>query len=76
MASAGDHLYGTNCAVCHGVHGEGTRIGPSLLHIRARTTPASLTAIILDPAPPMPRLEPGHISRRDVSDIVAYLQTL
>ena len=75
-ASVGERLYGANCAACHGVGGTGTRIGPSLIHVRERVHAAGLRAIILDPTPPMPRLVPGRLSRRDVVDIVAYLQTL
>ncbi|MHB8463084.1 MAG: c-type cytochrome [Vulcanimicrobiaceae bacterium] len=75
-ASVGERLYDANCAVCHGAGGTGTRIGPSLIHVRERVHAAGLQAIVLDPTPPMPRLVPGRLSHRDVVDIVAYLQTL
>ncbi len=75
-ASVGERLFAAHCSACHGVGGTGTRIGPSLIHVRDRLHTAGLKAIILDPTPPMPRLVPGRLSRRDVVDIVAYLQTL
>lgn len=43
---------------------------------RKKRTTAQIAGAIESPDPPMPKLYPGQLSEQDVSDIVAYLETL
>lgn len=72
----GAGLFTTQCASCHGVHGAGGRLGPSLRAERKRKTSQAVRAIIVDPDPPMPKLYPAQLTAQDVDDLTAYVETL
>jgi hypothetical protein len=71
--NAGAVLVQTNgCAGCHGTALRGG-IGPSLIGIERRRSPAQITAAIVRPTAPMPTFP---FSATQVADIVAYLSSL
>lgn len=74
-AARGRTLFSQNCAVCHGAQGAGGA-GPSLKAERSRKDLQQAQAWIMNPAPPMPKLYPGTLTRSDVRDIAAYVETL
>jgi mono/diheme cytochrome c family protein len=69
-------LFAANCQACHGARGAGGPVGPSLVGERKRKDRAAIAAAIEDPDPPMPKLYPGRLSARDVSDLAAYVESL
>jgi mono/diheme cytochrome c family protein len=69
-------VFGKNCSVCHGATGEEGGTGPSLRGESTRQTPSVTVAWIKNPRPPMPKLYPAPLSRRDVVDVAAYVQGL
>jgi mono/diheme cytochrome c family protein len=71
----GSKLFSQNCAVCHGALGVGGD-GPSLKGEKARKNFQQAQAWIMNPNPPMPKLYPETLSRTDVRDIAAYIETL
>ncbi|MHB8146445.1 MAG: c-type cytochrome [Vulcanimicrobiaceae bacterium] len=71
----GAKLFSQNCAVCHGAHGGGGE-GPSLHGERTRKDLQQAQQWIMNPSPPMPALFPGTLSRADVRDVAAYIETL
>ncbi len=72
----GVELFAKNCRVCHNSSPDATRIGPSLVNEGHKRTLAQIIRAIEEPDPPMPKLYPGTLSDRDVSDIAAYVKTL
>ena len=72
----GRAVYQAQCAACHGAAGANGPIGPSLQHESARRPYRSVYAIVLDPAPPMPKLYPSRLTQADVRDVSAYVETL
>ena len=72
----GKAVYEAQCAACHGEHGSGGQIGPSLHNENVRRPYSSVYAIVLDPAPPMPKLYPSRMSKSDVRDVSAYVESL
>jgi mono/diheme cytochrome c family protein len=80
----GAELWTTNCAVCHGPAGEGTTIGPPLVHEiyePGHHSDESFQVAVAEGVPqhhwefgPMPAL-PG-LDRADVADITAYVREL
>ncbi|HET6896240.1 MAG TPA: cytochrome c [Candidatus Baltobacteraceae bacterium] len=72
----GKAVYEGQCAACHGERGVGGPIGPALVNESARRAYRSVYSIVLDPAPPMPKLFPSRISQTDVRDVSAYVETL
>jgi cytochrome c len=71
----GRHVYGANCAACHGAKGQGG-FGPSLIAEKNRKNTAAAIAWIENPKPPMPKLYPSTISEKDVEDVAAYIESL
>jgi len=41
-----------------------------------RRTRTAIAAAIENPVPPMPKLAPAVLTRRDVADVAAYVETL
>lgn len=74
--SAGEEIFAANCAACHGAHGEGGSIGPSLHYENRRMPYDAVVSWIEDPQPPMPRLYPKPLSERQVRDVAAYVSSL
>jgi mono/diheme cytochrome c family protein len=74
--SRGAEVFRANCAVCHTANGAAGGIGPSLEHEKARKNYDQTVAWIESPAPPMPKLYPSPLSRKDVDDVAAYVQSL
>ena len=76
-ATLGAKIFVANCSVCHGATGrEGGTIGPSLRAERQRMTFAATVSWIEDPQPPMPKLYPQPLSKAQVRDVAAYVQSL
>jgi len=74
--AAGEHFYRTECAYCHGPHGEGGR-GATLARPRLPHAPddAALAAVIEYGIPETEM--PGHwLAPREVQQLVAYVRTL
>lgn len=74
--SRGRMLYERECMACHGQRGVDGPIGPGLKDERARKTFPQVRAIVLDPQPPMPKLYPARLTKADVRDVSAYVETL
>ncbi|HKU66506.1 MAG TPA: cytochrome c [Candidatus Baltobacteraceae bacterium] len=74
--SRGKAVYQAQCAACHGERGAGGQIGPALQNESARRPYRSVYAIVLDPAPPMPKLYPSRLTKSDVRDVSAYVESL
>lgn len=72
----GKTVYEAQCAACHGARGAGGQIGPSLQNENARRPYRSVYALVRDPAPPMPKLYPARLSRSDLRDVSAYVESL
>ena len=74
---AGRDLVRRWCTTCHVVEleGTGTDAGPALPALLAgkQRSADEIRGWLADPHPPMPNLE---LSRREIEDIVAYLQSL
>lgn len=74
---AGAEIYRMNCATCHGATGvEGGSIGPSLRHESERMGFGATVSWIEDPQPPMPHLYPKLLTRQEVRDVAAYVNSL
>ncbi len=69
-------VFKENCAACHGADGTEGGVGPSLHAERTRKSLGRAIALIEDPDPPMPKLYPGTLDRKDVDDVAAYVETL
>lgn len=74
--SRGRTLYERECMACHGQRGVDGPIGPALKDERARKSFEQVRAIVSDPQPPMPKLYPARLTRADVRDVSAYVETL
>jgi mono/diheme cytochrome c family protein len=64
------------CSACHLVAPEQTRAVadvPSFAAVAQKKSPASLKAFLSDPHPKMPDM---NLTRSEIEDIVAYIQTL
>lgn len=76
-AEAGRELVRRWCTACHVVdfEGAGTDAGPALPSLLAgkRRSADEIRGWLADPHPPMPNLA---LSRREIEDILAYLQGL
>lgn len=66
----GGKLYAAHCAACHGAALEGS-IGPTLRGIKL--TADQISAVILNPPPPMPKLSPAPLDATDVRRVAAYV---
>lgn len=74
--SRGKAVYGAQCAACHGQRGIGGQIGPSLQNENVRRSYQSVYALVRDPSPPMPKLYPSRLSRSELRDVSAYVESL
>jgi mono/diheme cytochrome c family protein len=72
----GRSVYEAQCAACHGEGGVAGPIGPSLHNERLRRKYRDVYALVVDPAPPMPKLYPSRLSLSDVRDVSAYVESL
>ncbi len=72
----GRPIYLAQCSACHGRDGAGGQVGPSLRNESARRNDAAVSAIVLNPEPPMPKLYPARLTQADVRDVSAYVETL
>ncbi|HEY9180294.1 MAG TPA: cytochrome c [Candidatus Baltobacteraceae bacterium] len=72
----GKAVYAAQCAACHGARGIGGQVGPSLQKENTRRTYRGVYDIVLDPQPPMPKLYPSRMTRGDVRDVSAYVESL
>jgi mono/diheme cytochrome c family protein len=72
----GELVYRRECAACHGERGINGPIGPSLRGERLRRSEQQIYAIVLDPSPPMPKLYPGNITKEELRDVTAYVESL
>lgn len=76
-AEAGRQLALTWCTACHvvDVEGRGADVGPALPLVFAdgARTPDQIRGWLADPHPPMPKFD---LTRQEIDDIVAYLQTM
>lgn len=69
----GKAIFQANCAVCHGLEGQGN-IGPNLEAVSQRKTPSRLIEqVISGKTPPMPKFQP---KAQDMADLLSYLETL
>jgi mono/diheme cytochrome c family protein len=75
-ATQGEALYTKRCASCHGATGREGGFGPSLAHEDRRMDDAFVIAWIEKPNPPMSQLYPIFISKQDVVNIAAYVESL
>lgn len=71
----GRQIFATNCAACHGGHGEGG-LGPALQDEAVRKDLDQVIKQIKHPAPPMPKLYPSPLSEADVQAAATYVETL
>lgn len=69
-------IYERECSACHGVRGAAAEIGPSLIAERRRKSFAQVQAIVLDPVAPMPKLYPSRMTKGQVRDVSAYVESL
>jgi mono/diheme cytochrome c family protein len=75
--AAGEEIYKMNCATCHGATGlEGGVVGPSLRHESERMGFGATVSWIEDPQAPMPHLYPKILTRQEVRDVSAYVNSL
>lgn len=72
----GKAVYRMQCAACHGQDGGGGPVGGSLQNENARRPYRAVYNIVLDPAPPMPKLYPSRMTLDDVRDVSAYVESL
>jgi ubiquinol-cytochrome c reductase cytochrome c subunit len=78
--NAGRKLFLANCATCHGLHGQGNKIGPSLIGVGAAAVdfqvgtgrmPASGPAL-----PQVPRGKQVMFTNQEIANLAAYVATL
>jgi mono/diheme cytochrome c family protein len=74
--SRGADVFRANCAVCHSATGAAAGVGPELTGEKKRKDYEQTVAWIEDPDPPMPKLYPSPLSKKDVEDVAAYVQSL
>lgn len=75
-AAHGKQLFVANCSSCHGATGNEGGDGPSLTDEKARKNDDQTIAWIMNPQPPMTKLYPSPLSKRDVADLATYVQSL
>lgn len=75
-AHRGKAVYEAQCAACHGENGAGGQIAGSLQNENVRRPYRAIYNIVLDPAPPMPKLYPSRMTLGHVRDVSAYVESL
>lgn len=72
-AAQGQVIFEMNCAVCHGIGGDG-RVGPSLHHVASRKSRLGLIhQVTSGETPPMPQFQP---TAQEMADLLRYLESL
>ncbi|MGB3613513.1 MAG: cytochrome c [Elainellaceae cyanobacterium] len=72
-AERGAAIFQMNCAVCHGLNGDG-QVGPSLQNVSERKSKvAIIRQVVSGDTPPMPQFQPNP---KDMADLLGYLETL
>jgi len=71
--SEGAFVFRTECAGCHGTHGEGN-LGPELVGIADRMTEIEQLALVRSGRGRMPPFAPG-LSDEEIAAVVAYTRT-
>ncbi|MEY2983484.1 MAG: Cytochrome [Cyanobacteriota bacterium] len=72
-AERGQAIFQANCAVCHGLEGNGN-IGPSLVDVHQhRSAVALIQQVVSGKTPPMPQFQPNP---QEMADLLNYLKTL
>lgn len=66
---AGEAVYASTCAACHGADGEGGS-GPAMAGIVADESDADIVEVVLDGEGSMP---PQDLTDQEVADVLAYL---
>ncbi len=66
-------VFGRNCAVCHGAHGEGAA-GLTLVGIRQKLDFAATIHWIKNPSAKMPRPFPPTLNEQDVRDVATHVR--
>ena len=69
----GNVVFGRNCAVCHGAHGEGAA-GLTLVGIRQKLDFAATIHWIKNPSAKMPRPFPPTLNEQDVRDVATHVR--
>jgi mono/diheme cytochrome c family protein len=75
-AARGKQIYLQTCEGCHGSDGK-KLAAMDLSTLRSRMNAGQLSAFILNPAPPMPKLFPEPRTaddERDIRDVAAYVE--
>jgi ubiquinol-cytochrome c reductase cytochrome c subunit len=77
-ARAGHALFLQGCATCHGLHGEGSTQGPSLVGVGSAAVDFQLSTGRMPLAAPGAQapVKPGSYSDTEIAQIAAYVQTL
>jgi mono/diheme cytochrome c family protein len=66
-------IFQLNCAVCHGINGQGL-VGPNLYHVASRRSRVGLIQqVISGKTPPMPQFQP---SPETMADLLKYLENI
>lgn len=69
----GKVIFQLNCAVCHGIDGQGL-VGPKLYHVAShRSRVGLIEQVTSGKTPPMPQFQP---SPDNMADLLEYLETL
>ncbi|MCT0254954.1 cytochrome c [Synechocystis sp. CS-94] len=72
-AERGRAIFQANCAVCHGVQGDGY-IGPSLRGVAQRKSQGHIVRqVVSGQTPPMPQFQPNP---QEMADLLDYLKTV
>lgn len=72
-AAQGKVIFQLNCAVCHGIDGQGL-VGPNLYHVAShRSRVGLIEQVISGKTPPMPQFQPNPDT---MADLLEYLETL
>lgn len=72
-AERGTAIFQMNCAICHGLNGDG-RVGPSLQNVSEhKSKVAIIKQVISGDTPPMPQFQPNP---EEMADLLKYLETI
>ena len=74
--SAGEQLYESNCAPCHGTTGNGGAVGPRSAPNLHRSTPRQIAEATRIGPTTMPRFGPDQLPYREILSLVRYVEYL
>jgi ubiquinol-cytochrome c reductase cytochrome c subunit len=76
--AAGRRLFETGCSSCHGLEGQGTRLGPPLVGVGAAAADFYLSTgrMPLDEPRSQAERKPPAYSRQEIADLTAYVASL